>query len=88
MIAIAINLLWFLVGVAVLCAIVYFVFYGLRTVLGIGIPDRVEQIVWFIVLCLVLIGLLTVLAGGSLGSIRPFHAALALPAAWAPARVA
>ena len=70
MIAIAINLLWLLIGVAVLCAIVYFVFYGLRTVLGINIPDRIEQIVWFIVLCLVLIALLTILAGGSLSTLH------------------
>jgi len=88
MIATAIGLLWFMIGVAVLCAIVWFVFYGLRTVLGIGIPERVEQIVWFIVLCLVLIGLLTVLAGGSLGSFKPFHSALFLPPAWLPARAA
>jgi len=70
MIAIAINLLWLLIGVAVLCAIVYFVFYGLRTVLGINIPERIEQIVWFIVLCLVLIALLTILAGGSLSTLH------------------
>lgn len=70
MIAIAINLLWLLIGVAVLCAIVYFVFYGLRSVLGINIPERIEQIVWFIVLCLVLIALLTILAGGSLNTIH------------------
>ena len=70
MIAIAINLLWLLIGVAVLCAIVYFVFYGLRTILGINIPERIEQIVWFIVLCLVLIALLTILAGGSLSTMH------------------
>ncbi len=72
MLAIAISLLWFLIGAAVLCAIVAFVLYGIKTVLQIGIPARVEQAVWFIVLCLVLIGLLTILAGGSVGSIRPF----------------
>lgn len=86
MIGIAINLLWFLIGVAILCAIVYFVFYGLKTVLGIAIPARVEQIVWFIILCLALIALLTILAGGSVGSIRPFHAALPLSTAWASTR--
>ena len=88
MIATAIGLLWFLVGVAVLVAIVWFVFYGLKTILQIGIPERVEQIVWFIVLCLVLIGLLTVLAGGSIGGLRPFHAGIALPPAWLSARAA
>ena len=71
MIAIAISLLWLLIGAAVLCAIVAFVFYGVRTILGIGIPARVEQIIWFIVLCLVLIAILTILGGGSLTSLHP-----------------
>jgi len=70
-IAIAISLLWLLIGAAILCAIVAFVFYGLRAILGIGIPARVEQITWFIVLCLVLIAILTILGGGSLTSLHP-----------------
>jgi hypothetical protein len=72
-IGIAISLLWFLIGIAILCAIVYFVFYALRTILGVAIPERVEQIVWFIVLCLALIAILTILAGGSLGGMRLPH---------------
>ena len=71
MIAIAISLLWLLIGAAILCAIVAFVFYGLRTILNIGIPTRVEQIIWFIVLCLILIAVLTILGGGSLTSLHP-----------------
>jgi hypothetical protein len=70
MVAIAIGLLWFLIGAAVLCGIVAFVFYGLKVIMQIAIPPRVEQVVWFIVLCLILIGLLTVLGGGGLSS---FH---------------
>ncbi len=71
MLAIAINLLWLLIGAAVLCAIVAFVFYGLSTVMKITVPPRVEQAVWFIVLCLVLIALLTVLGGGAVTSMHP-----------------
>jgi uncharacterized protein YebE (UPF0316 family) len=64
MIDIAINLLWILIGVIVICAVVYFTFYVLRTVMAIPIPQRVEQAVWLIILILVVIALLSLLAGG------------------------
>jgi ABC-type transport system involved in cytochrome c biogenesis permease subunit len=64
MIEIAINLLWILIGVIVICAVVYFVFYVLRSVMQIPIPARVEQAVWLIILILVVIALLSLLAGG------------------------
>jgi hypothetical protein len=64
MIDIAINLLWILIGVIVICAVIYFVFYVLRQVMAIAIPQRVEQAVWLIVLILVIIALLSLLAGG------------------------
>jgi hypothetical protein len=64
MIGIAINLLWILIGVIIICAVIYFVFYVLKSVMMIPIPDRVEQAVWLIVLILVIIALLTLLAGG------------------------
>ena len=64
MISIAINLLWILIGVIIICAVIYFVFYVLRTVMAIPIPQRIEQAVWLIVLILVIIALLSLLAGG------------------------
>jgi hypothetical protein len=64
MIEIAISLLWILIGVIVICAVIYFVFYVLRSVMEIPIPPRVEQAVWLIVLILVVIALLSLLAGG------------------------
>lgn len=64
MIGIAINLLWILIGVIIICAVVYFVFYVLRSVMQIPIPVRVEQAVWLIILILVMIALLSLLAGG------------------------
>ncbi len=64
MIEIAISLLWILIGVVVICAVIYFVFYVLKTVMEIPIPARVEQMVWLVVLILVVIALLTLLAGG------------------------
>ena len=53
-----------LIGVIIICAVIYFVFYVLRSVMEIPIPPRVEQAVWLIVLILVIIALLTLLAGG------------------------
>ena len=67
MIDIAISLLWILIGVIIICAVIYFVFYVLRTVMAIPIPERVEQAVWLIVLILVIISLLSLIAGGSGG---------------------
>ena len=57
-----------LIGVIVICAVIWFVFYVLRQVMGIAIPARLEQMVWLIVLILVLIALLSMVAGGSISS--------------------
>jgi len=67
MIQLAISLLWLLIGVVVLCAVVYLVLYGIKTVAGLLIPPRVEQAIWFVILLLVIIAVLTILAGGSVG---------------------
>lgn len=72
MIDIAISLLWILIGVIVICAVIYFVFYVLDSVMGIQIPERIKQAVWLIVLILVVIALLSLLAGGG-GSLRFPH---------------
>lgn len=68
MISLAISVLWFLIGVLVLCGAIWLVIYGIKTYVT-DIPPRLEQGIWFIVLLLVLIALLTLLAGGG-GSIR------------------
>jgi len=68
MIGIAIQLLQLLIGIIIICGVIWFVFYVLRQVMGIPIPARLEQGVWLIVLILILIALLTMIAGGSIGS--------------------
>ena len=68
MIGIAISLLQLLIGVIVICGVIWFVFYVLGQVMGIAIPARLQQAVWLIVLILVLIALLSMIAGGSIGS--------------------
>lgn len=65
MIQLAINLLWLLLGVIVVCGVVYLVLYGLKNIAGLPIPPRVEQGVWFIVLILVVIAALSLLATGN-----------------------
>ena len=68
MIGIAIQLLQLLIGVIVICGVIWFVFYVLGQVMGITIPARLQQMVWLIVLILVLIALLSMVAGGSISS--------------------
>lgn len=65
MIGLAINILWLLIGIIIICGVVYVVLYGLRNVAGVPIPERVEQGIWFIIFLLVLIGALSLLATGS-----------------------
>lgn len=70
--AMAIQLLWFLIYAVVFCSIVALVLYGIKTFVYKEMPEIVVKGVWFVVLCLVLIALLTVLMGGSVGGImRP-----------------
>jgi hypothetical protein len=63
MVALAISLLWFLIGVIALCGVVWLVLYGISTFIY-AIPPLVEKGIWFIVLLLVIIAALTLLAGG------------------------
>jgi hypothetical protein len=65
MIALAIGILWLLIGVIVLLGVVWLALYVVK--LFCPIPVRIEQAVWAIVLILCLIGALTLLAGGGGG---------------------
>jgi len=69
MLGMAISLLWMLLGLVVLCAIIWFILYVVQQILGIAIPDRVVQAIWLVVLILVVIAILTILAGGSIGGV-------------------
>jgi hypothetical protein len=68
MVGIAIQLLQLLIGVIVICGVVYFVFYVLDTVMGITIPEKIKQGIWLIILILVMIAILSMIAGGSISS--------------------
>ena len=65
MINIAIEVLWLLIGAICLAGVIWLVLYGISTFIT-PIPTRIEQGIWFIVLLLIIIGALTLLAGGSL----------------------
>lgn len=64
MINIAIEVLWLLIGAIVLAGVIWLVLYGIDNFIT-PIPDRIRQGIWFIVLLLIIIGALTLLAGGS-----------------------
>jgi len=63
MVAIAINVMWFLIGLIALAGVIYLAIYVIETFI-MPIPERVKQAVWVIVLLLALIALLGALAGG------------------------
>ncbi len=64
MISLAISVLWLLIGIICLAGVVWLVLYGIKAFVT-PIPVRLEQGIWFIVLLLIIIGGLTLLAGGS-----------------------
>jgi hypothetical protein len=66
MAAMAIQILWGLIGFIVLCGIIWIALYVIETMGGAPVPDKVKQGIWLIVLLLALIVLLSALVGGGL----------------------
>lgn len=60
---IAIGVLWFLVGLIILCGIVYLAIWVVENFVH-PIPEKVKQGVWVIILLIALIYLITILVGG------------------------
>jgi hypothetical protein len=63
MAAIAISVLWFLVGLILLCGVVYLAIWVIESFVT-PIPEQVKKGVWVIVLLLALIALITIMVGG------------------------
>ena len=70
MVAIAISVLWFLIGLIVLCGIIYLAIWVIESFV-VAIPEQIKKGVWVIVLLLALIALLTMLMGGGGGMHMP-----------------
>lgn len=69
MAAMAINVLWFLIGLIVLAGVIYLAIWVIESFI-FAIPEQVKKGIWVIVLLLALIALITVLVGGGT---NPFH---------------
>jgi len=67
MTSLAVNVLWFLIGLIILCGIIYLAIWVIESFVT-AIPEKVKQGVWVIVLLLALIALIGAIAGG--GSFR------------------
>lgn len=69
MLAIAIQILWLFIYALCLAGVIWLVIYGIKKFIT-PIPPLLEQGIWFIVLLLIVIGALTILAGGTVGGVR------------------
>jgi len=65
MTAIAINVLWFLVGLIILAGVIYLAIWVIEQFIY-PIPQKVKQGIWVVVLLLALIALISAVAGGGL----------------------
>jgi hypothetical protein len=63
MAAMAIQVLWFLIGLIVLAGVIYLAIWVIESFI-FPIPEQVKKGVWVIVLLLALIALITVVIGG------------------------
>lgn len=61
LIQLSITILWLALGIMILCAIIWVALWAVKKVLEV--PPVVEQLLWAAVLILVLIGILSAIAG-------------------------
>jgi len=70
MIALAIQILWLLIGILVLLGVLWLVFYALSS-FGLEIPENIKRGIYVIILILIIIAALSLLAGGGGGLRMP-----------------
>lgn len=63
MVGMAVSVLWFLIGLIILCGIIYLAIWVIESFI-MPIPEPIKKGVWVIVLLLALIALLTTVIGG------------------------
>lgn len=66
MASIAINVLWFLIGLIILAGVIYLAIWVIEQFIT-PIPEKIKQGVWVVVLLLAIIALITALVGGGGG---------------------
>ena len=66
MVGIAISVLWFLVGLTIICGVIYLAIWVIESFVT-PIPERVKQEILGIVLLIALIALISAIAGGGSG---------------------
>ena len=72
MAAMAISVLYFLIGLIILAGVVYLAIWVIESLIY-PIPAKVKQGIWVIILLLALIALISVLAGGSPNPLKALH---------------
>lgn len=70
LVSLAISILWFAIGVIIIVGVVWVALWGIRQVTPI--PAPIEKLIWAVVVILVLIAVLSLLAGGG-GSFGHFR---------------
>ena len=68
MISLAISILWLVIGIIILLGVVWIALYVVK--LFMGIPAPIEKAIWAIAFILVLIGALSLLAGGGVSGMH------------------
>jgi hypothetical protein len=68
LVSLAISILWLLIGIIIICGIVFLALYVVK--MFMQVPAMVEKAVWVVVLILILIAVLSMLAGGGVHSFR------------------
>jgi hypothetical protein len=58
-----IAILWMLVYAAIIAIAIYIVLWALESVIGIGLPGRVIQLIWVVFAIIVIIMVLQILLG-------------------------
>lgn len=66
MIALAIQLLWILIGIIALAGVIWLLLYGIKEFVY-AIPAQLEKGIWFVFFLLVVIAVLSLFAGGGSG---------------------
>ena len=69
MATIAVNILWVLVAVVILCMVVYLAFWVLEQ-MSVPVPEIAKKAVWIIVLLIALIFLISTLTGTNIHSFK------------------